>query len=191
MKKRLLLLALLFISPILSAENQYKWGFGAGIGANYAFNPGINFSYRPNKFEFIGALGIQKHYTLGLIYNFRNQTPRWQPRLGINYGTNGDLRAHHNNSDVKHLGYPDTYQGTSFLLGNRIGFGHKRHHGLEIDLSIRVSDGGFDRDKKRFSKEEDRKKTGSDVLLPPTRILADIFGGYSNVQLSIGWKMYY
>ena len=190
MKNSLVLFFLLTASFLSLAENNYKWGLGAGLGANYAFNPGINISYRANKIEFIGALGLQDHYTLGVIYNFRDQNPRWQPRLGVNYGTNGDLRVYYNNSDVEELGYPDTYQGISFLIGNRIGFGHKRHHGLEIDLSFRVTDGGFSDDQKKFDVEEERQ-SASGSGAPNFSWIGNVFGGYTNVQLSIGWKMYY
>ena len=181
----LLSFIIIFASQICQAKKYRKFGLGAGLGANFAHTIGISGSYWiTNHFEAITALGSQNHYSIGGRYHLLDGTGFWQPRFGINFGTNGDRRVFASASDPNLNDYPQTYLGFTVTAGTKIAFGRPRKHALGFDIGYKLTTGGFERDRREHEKDSDTIRGGH--LFSG---LTDVFTGGTRLQLSIGWEM--
>lgn len=206
LKKCLYFCALIgFASPALSIELK-RLGLSTGMGANFANTVGVNIRYSFDQIELITAFGRDDHYSIGLRYNLFKNAGFWQPRVALNYGTNGDLDTLYNVKDghyeyefngeggyservwVSNGRYKKSYNGLSLIIGTRLALGRGRQHGLAIDIGYRLTDGGCRADQRRY-----RRNNDVDARVDLGDIGLDsrfgVFGGGYTFQFSIGWEM--
>lgn len=194
-----------FSSPAMSI-NLKGIGLSAGVGANFANAAGINVRYSFDQIELMTAFGGNDHYSIGLRYNLFRRAEFWQPRIALNYGTNGDLDALYKLKDghyeyefngeggysegtwVSNDGYRRSYNGLSLTIGTRLAFGRRRQQGLAIDIGYRLTDGGYSADRRRYLRNNSTGNHGEGGMMG-FGYLFGVFGGGYNLQFSLGWEM--
>lgn len=191
-----------FASPVMSIDLKGV-GLSAGVGANFANTAGVNISYSFDQIELMTAFGRDDHYSIGLRYNLFRNAEFWQPRIALNYGTNGDLSMYdmedgyleyeHSGEGgyservwVSNNGYRRSYNGLSLTIGTRLAFDRRRQQGLAIDIGYRLTDGGYRADRRRYLRNN---STGANEELELEMYLSEPFFGAYNLQFSLGWEM--
>ncbi len=206
LKKCLYFCALIGLaSPVLSIELK-GIGLSAGVGANFANAAGVNIRYSFDQIELMSAFGVEDHYSIGLRYNLFKHAQFWQPRIALNYGTNGDLDALYKVNDgyyvydsygeggnaervwISNERYKRRYNGLSLTVGTRLAFGRRRQQGLAIDIGYRLTDGGYGDDRRRYLRNNSIGNHGEGGLMGLGYIFG-VFGGGYNLQFSVGWEM--
>ena len=179
-------LLLVLISMLcLNTHAKGKYEIGAGVGANYAYNPGISFRYHIDHLALHTAIGVESHYSVGFFLKFRDDDVVFQPRIGLHYGTNGDMRRRYHDEDVDFDKYDKAYVGASIFTGFRIAFGESKSHGVEFDVAYKLTDGGFNDEKDQFEEENSVESS----CTPADDCIKGMFSGAYNVQFSVGWQM--
>lgn len=179
----------LHISNFAHAESLENLGVGIGSGIYYghAFPVGVHARYTIKETEIIGAIGQKEHWGLGVRYSLFGDTNFFQPRMGLLYGTNGDLRPRMRDDLLREAGFPETYNGLTLVLGSRLSFGEKHMFAFAMDLGYRVTDGGFSDDEARarsVSPHESLGQHGEELLY---NLMGPLAGSY-DWQVSLGFE---
>lgn len=136
--------ALAMLDPKTATADE-KWNLGAGLGTNYGGSLGVNAEVDAG--DHLGfSVGLGKYAQAGVGWSaggnlyFRSREHTWRPRVCLRYES-GYL------AEVQAFRFGDFHDVDDFVtknaltvgVGSKWMFGHKKRHGLDLDLTYFVT----------------------------------------------------
>ena len=142
---RMITVSILLLLSSGAFAHGKKGSVGAGVGASYGMVGGsFDLKLVQNLYASagLGLAGDTASYNFGLRYYLVDADKVWRPRLVANYGTNGVISRQVCYWSACTENQYETFEGTSFGLGQSVGFGGAHRHGFEADILYIADDGG-------------------------------------------------